>query len=298
VTQFSGYLTDEVVEDYSDGVIGRREALRRLGLLGVAVGAAAPLLAACDAGRPEDAAPAAGGTAAAPAGPSGRPAEAITFAGPGGRTLQGAWAAADQPRGGVLVVHENRGLTDHIRSVAGRLAASGYSALAVDLLSEEGGTGSFGDEGEVTAALNGVPDSRFVADMKAALDEIQQRTPGTRLGAVGFCFGGGMVWTLLASGEPRLAAAAPFYGPLPDGADFSGSRNAAVLGVYAEQDARVNATRDAATRALESAGLTHEIVTVPNAGHAFFNDTGARYSPAAAAAAYQKLLGWFGDHLG
>ena len=67
--------------------------------------------------------------------------------GPGGRTLQGAWAAADEPRGGVLVVHENRGLTDHIRSVAGRLAASGYSALAVDLLSEEGGTGSFGGRG-------------------------------------------------------------------------------------------------------------------------------------------------------
>jgi carboxymethylenebutenolidase len=95
-----------------------------------------------------------------------------------------------------------------------------------------------------------------------------------------------------------VAAAAPFYGPLPDGADFSGSRNAAVLGVYGEQDARVNATRDAAARALESAGLTHEIVTFPNAGHAFFNDTGPRYNPAAAAAAYQKLLGWFGDHLG
>jgi carboxymethylenebutenolidase len=298
VTQFGGYLTGEVVEDYSDGVIGRREALRRLGLLGVAVAAAAPLLAACDAGRSPDAAATAGSGAGSPAGPPPRPAEAIRFGGPDGRTLQGAWAAAGEPRGGVLVVHENRGLTDHIRSVAGRLAASGYSALAVDLLAEEGGTGSFGDEGQVTAALNGVPDSRFVADMKAALDEIGRRTPGARLGAVGFCFGGGMVWTLLASGEPRLAAAAPFYGPLPDGADFSGSRNAAVLGVYAGQDARVNATRDAATRALESAGLTHEIVTFPNAGHAFFNDTGPRYNAAAAAAAYQKLLGWFGDHLG
>jgi carboxymethylenebutenolidase len=296
VTQFSAYLTSEVVEDYSDGVIGRREAMRRLGLLGVAVAAAGPLLAACDAGRSPDAAQ--GGTGATPAGASARPAEAVSFSGPGGRALQGAWAGADEPRGGVLVVHENRGLTDHIRSVAGRLAASGYSALAVDLLSEEGGTGSFADEGAVTAALNGVPDSRFVADMKAALDEIGRRTPGARLGAVGFCFGGGMVWTLLASGEPRLAAAAPFYGPLPDGADFAGSRNAAVLGVYAEQDARVNATRDAAARALESAGLTHEIVTYPDAGHAFFNDTGARYSPAAATAAYQKLLGWFGDHLG
>ena len=181
---------------------------------------------------------------------------------------------------------------------AGRLAASGYSALAVDLLSEEGGTGSFGDEGTVTAALNGVPDSRFVADMKAALDEIQQRTPAARIGAVGFCFGGGMVWTLLASGEPRLAAAAPFYGPLPDGADFAGSPNAAVLAIYAEQDQRVNASRDAAGGALEKAGLTHQIVTFPNADHAFFNDTGQRYNATAAAAAYQQLTDWFGSHLG
>jgi carboxymethylenebutenolidase len=210
----------------------------------------------------------------------------------------GAWAAADEPRGSVLVVHENRGLTDHIRSVAGRLAASGYSALAVDLLSEEGGTASFKDEGEVTAALNGVPDTRFVADMKAAISELERRTPEAKIGAVGFCFGGAMVWTLLASGEPRLAAAVPFYGPLPEGADLAGSRNAAVLGVYAEQDTRVNASRDAARTALERAGLTHEIVTYPDAGHAFFNDTGQRYNAVAAAAAYTKLLDWFGSHLG
>jgi carboxymethylenebutenolidase len=107
-----------------------------------------------------------------------------------------------------------------------------------------------------------------------------------------------MVWSLLSSGEPRLAAAAPFYGPLPEGAGFTGSRDAAVLGVYGEQDERVNATRDAAARALEAAGLTHEIVTYPGAGHAFFNDTGERYNAAAAASAYEKLTGWFGTHLG
>jgi carboxymethylenebutenolidase len=118
--------------------------------------------------------------------------------------------------------------------------------------------------------------------MKAGLDELERRASGQKLGAIGFCFGGGMTWLLLASGEPRLAASAPFYGPLPDGADFSGSPNAAVLGVYAEQDDRVNATRDAATAALERAGLTHEIVTYQGAGHAFFNDTSPRYNQAAA----------------
>ena len=300
VTQFNQYLTEEVVEDYSDGIIVRREALRRLGMLGLTAALAGPLLAACDAaGQGGASQPATGGpTGSAPADPSARPTESITFAGPEDRKLQGAWAAADNPRGAVLVVHENRGLTDHIRSVAGRLAASGYSALAVDLLSEEGGTASFKDEAEVTAALNNAPDSRFVADMKAAISELATRTPNAKIGAVGFCFGGGMVWSLLAAGEPLLAAAAPFYGPLPDGADFAGSPNAAVLGVYAEQDQRVNATRERAAEALETARLTHEIVTFPNAGHAFFNDTGPRYNATAAAAAYQKLLDWFGSHLG
>ena len=224
--------------------------------------------------------------------------EAVTFPGPEGRTVQGAWAAADPARGAVLVIHENRGLNDHIRSVAGRLAASGYSALAIDLLSAEGGTAALGDEARAMAALSGAPQERFVADMRAGLDELERRAPGQKLGAIGFCFGGGMVWTLLASGEPRLAAAAPFYGPLPDGADFSGSPDAAVLGIYAEQDARVNASREAATAALEQAGLTHEIVTYPGANHAFFNDTGPRYDQAAATQAYAKVLDWFGQHLG
>jgi carboxymethylenebutenolidase len=300
MTQFNDYLTSEVVEDYSDGIINRREALRRLGLLGVAVAVAVPVLAACDAaGQGGTAAPTTVGPAdVTPAGPSAQPTEAITFDGPEDRKVQGAWAAADEPRGAVLVVHENRGLTDHIRSVAGRLATSGYSALAVDLLSEEGGTASFEDEAAVSAALNNAPDGRFVADMKAALDELERRVPDAKIGAVGFCFGGGMVWTLLASGEPRLAAGVPFYGPLPEGADFAGSPDAAVLGVYAEQDERVNASRDAAKAALEKADLTHEIVTFPGAGHAFFNETGQRYNPTAAASAYEQLTDWFGTHLG
>jgi carboxymethylenebutenolidase len=117
------------------------------------------------------------------------------------------------------------------------------------------------------------------------------------LGAIGFCFGGGMMWRLVASGDPRLAAVAPFYGPLPMGADFNGS-NAAVLGVYAANDARVNATQAAAETALTAAGLTHEIVVFPDANHAFFNDTGMNYNPTAAAEAWIRVLAWFETHLG
>ena len=106
--------------------------------------------------------------------------------------------------------------------------------------------------------------------------------PGAKLAVIGFCFGGGMTWQLLAAGDPRIAAAVPFYGPLPDGADFSGSPSAAVLGIYAEQDSRVDASRDAAEAALEAAGLEHELRTFAGVDHAFFNDTGARDDPAAA----------------
>jgi carboxymethylenebutenolidase len=292
---FQQYLAEEVAVDHADGVIPRREALRRLALLGLGVPAASALLAACGGDGDGRQAPAGPSGTTAPPGPAVA-TQGVTFPGPEGRTIQGAWAAAGQPRGAVLVVHENRGLTDHIRSVAGRLAASGYSALAIDLLSPEGGTAALGDEAAAMAALSAAPSERLVADMQAGLEELERRAPGQKLGAVGFCFGGAMVWLLLASGAPRLAAAAPFYGPLPDGADFSGS-TAAVLGIYAEQDARVNASRDAAAAALERAGLTHEIVTYPGVDHAFFNDTGPRYDQGAATEAYAKLLDWFGRHL-
>jgi len=208
----------------------------------------------------------------------------------------GAWAPARRARGGVLVIHENRGLNDHIRSVAGRFAASGYSALAVDLLSEEGGAGTFSDSAEATAALGSVPPQRFVADMKAGISELRRRLPGRRLAAVGFCFGGGMVWLLLASKESRLAAAAPFYGPFPENGDLTGAK-AAVLGVYAELDSRVNATRAPARSALRRAGLRHRIVTFPGVDHAFFNPSGSRYNREAASAAYRQMLNWFGTYV-
>ncbi|HMJ51239.1 MAG TPA: dienelactone hydrolase family protein [Polyangiaceae bacterium] len=300
------YFATEIALDHADGIIPRREALRRLLLLGLTAASASSLLAACEDERsppPETPSDAASDSVVSTPPPNvtvqpdaALPTAPITFPGVEGRTLQGAWATAAQPLGAVLVMHENRGLTDHIANVAGRFAAAGYAALALDLLSEEGGTGSFADAGEVTGALGQIMPARFVEDMRSALDELARRVPGKKLGAIGFCFGGGVVWRLIGSKDPRLAAAAPFYGPLPMGVDFADSQ-AAVLGVYAELDTNVNGSRDAATSLLQGAGLTHEIVTFPSANHAFFNDTGARYNPEAAAAAWAKVLTWFGQHL-
>ena len=294
--EFQRYLAEEVAEDHADGLVSRREALRRLGLLGLTGAGAASLLAGAMALEARASTSSAASSASSATEVATVPTREITFRGPQGRRLIGAWASARQPRGGVLVIHENRGLTDSIRGVAGRLAGSGYSALAIDLLSAEGSTKSFSDEFEAMAALGAVAPSRFVADMKAGVTELRRRVPGKKVAAIGFCFGGGMTWLLLASKEPRLSAAVPFYGPFPDGGNLTGSK-AAVLGVYAELDTRVNASRASARAALRKAGLKHSIATFPDVDHAFFNPTSARHDPAAAAAAYRRMLSWFGTYL-
>jgi carboxymethylenebutenolidase len=104
-----------------------------------------------------------------------------------------------------------------------------------------------------------------------------------------------MTWALLDAGDDRIAAAVPFYGPAPDAPDFAGVR-AAVLGIYAGLDDRVNASRDRAAAALAAAGVTHEIKTFDGVDHAFFNDTGQRYDSIAADEAWDLTLNWIVDH--
>lgn len=166
----------------------------------------------------------------------------------------------------------------------------------MDLLSPEGGTASLADPAAAPAALSNAPLERLLGDLRAGIDELARRFPGKKAGAIGFCFGGAMTWNLLHAGEARLAAVAAFYGTVPDQPDFRRAK-AAVLGVYAERDARVNATRATAEQALRAAGLMYEIKTSAGADHAFFNDTGPRYNAEAAAEAWKASLDWFGRHL-
>ena len=180
--------------------------------------------------------------------------------------------------------------------MAGRLAGAGYSALAIDLLSEEGGTGTFHDPAAATAALAAIPPERFTHDLNSAVAEMRLRGPGQRAGVIGFCFGGGLVWRLLTSGALGVSAAVPCYGPLPPSPDFVGS-TAAVLAIYGALDSRVTGSRPAAKAALDHAGLVNELVVEPGADHAFFNDTGARYNAAAADDAWRRVLEWFGRYL-
>jgi carboxymethylenebutenolidase len=309
VTPLQRYIAEEIATDHVDGLLSRREAMRRLALLGVSAAAATSLIAACSKDKATTGATGTTPASAPPPTTTGTPAgpppgmdkvvatAPITWAGPNGE-LQGAWAAAAEPRGGVLVIHENKGLNDWVRSVAGRLAGAGYSALAIDLLSEEGGTATFADPAEATAALGKTPPERFVADLRSGVDELARRVPDKKLAVIGFCFGGGLTWRLLAAGEPRLAAAVPFYGPAPDNPDFAGSKQAAVLGFYGELDDRVTSTKPVVQQAMDKAGMVNELIVMPGADHAFFNDTGPRYNPTAAADAWQRMQAWFATHLG
>lgn len=289
------YIAEEIATDHVDGLLTRREAIRRLALLGLGAGAAAALIAACDDNKSQRSG-SGEGVMTVPGMRQAQPTEPITWKGPRGE-LQGVWSQAHNARRGVLVIHENKGLNEWSQSVAGRFAGAGYSALAIDLLSEEGGTGHFKDPAQATAALAAVSGDRFIADLSSGVDELQARVPGSKIAVVGFCFGGGLVWQMLASGTPRLSAAVPFYGPLPDNPDFAGSKRTAVLAFYGALDKRVTDSQPAAEAALDRAGLLHEIVVEPDADHAFFNDSGPRYNAAAAEDAWRRVLEWFGRYL-
>jgi carboxymethylenebutenolidase len=300
VTPLQRYIAEEIATDHVDGLLSRREALRRLALLGVSTAAATALIAACGDTKTTNAPVTSSGPVTSITAPPGSakavPTKPITWAGPRGE-LQAAWAEAPNARGGVLVIHENKGLNDWARSVAGRFAGIDYSAVAIDLLSAQGGTAKFSDPAAATAALGKIQPQEFIADLNSGIGELARRVPGKKLAAVGFCMGGGLVWQLLVAGVPQLAAAFPFYGPAPDNPDFAKSKDVAVLGFYGEQDQRVNATEPAARAALEKAGMVHQLVTEPGANHAFFNDTGDRYNAAAADDAWRRVQDWLTQYV-
>jgi carboxymethylenebutenolidase len=204
--------------------------------------------------------------------------------------------AGDGLYAGVLVCHENRGLVPHIRDVARRFAKAGYVALAIDLLAREGGTPAV-DPDQVPALLSNAPVERHVADFAAGLQYLKNLdyVAGERIGMTGYCFGGGITWRC-ATALPELKAAVPFYGVAPDLEQVPNIR-AAVFGVYAELDNRVNAGKDALEQALRDAGITYQMKVYPGVNHAFHNDTGQRYVEAQATQAWLDTLAWFEQYL-
>lgn len=198
---------------------------------------------------------------------------------------------------GVVVIHENKGLVEHIKDVARRLAKAGYVDLAPDLLSREGGTDHFTELTELQSTLMRIPPEAFMADLGASLDHLkgQPFVAPDRLGATGFCFGGGLVWRL-STKRQDLKATVPFYGAAPPAEDVPNIK-AVVLAIYGELDQRINAGIPALEVALIAAGIRYEKIVYPGAAHAFHNDTGPNYHPEAARDAWARALAHLDGHL-
>jgi carboxymethylenebutenolidase len=195
----------------------------------------------------------------------------------------------------VLVIHENRGLNDHIRDVARRVALEGFRAVAPDMLSPSGGTPA--NEDAARDAIGKLDVGKSVNDAVAFLNELKSSSRGHKIGAVGFCWGGAFV-NRLAVAADGLDAAVPYYGPAPDPSEAP-KVHAAMLIHDAGLDDRVNRTSFPWVEALRANQKTVRFFLYDGVNHAFNNDTSAeRYNAAAAALAWKRTVGFFRAHLG
>ncbi len=204
-------------------------------------------------------------------------------------------AAGTRKLPAVLVIHENRGLNPHIEDIARRLALEGFMAFAPDALTPLGGYP--GDEDKARAAFATLDQAKTREDFLAAAAWLRARPDGSgRMGAVGFCYGGGIVhW--LATRLPDLDAAVPFYGNTPPPAEAAKVR-APLLVHLAGVDERINAAWPAYEAALKAAGVRYAVYQYAGTQHGFHNDTTPRYDPAAAKLAWERTLGFFRGTLG
>jgi carboxymethylenebutenolidase len=194
----------------------------------------------------------------------------------------------------ILVVHENRGLNPHIEDIARRLALAGYIALAPDALFPLGGYP--GDEDKARELFATLDQTKTREDFIAAAHLLAVLPAGNgKLGAIGFCYGGGVV-NFLATRLPDLAAAVPFYGNQPPAGEVAKIK-APLLIHYAEKDERINAGWPAYEAALKAAGVSYQAYIYPGVEHGFNNDTTPRFDAAAAKLAWQRSLDFFNQHL-
>ena len=190
----------------------------------------------------------------------------------------------------VLVVHENRGLNPHIEDIARRLALENFIAFAPDALFPLGGYP--GDEDKARELFGKLDQARTSEDFIAAAGYLKSVSGGNgKLGAVGFCYGGGVV-NMLATRLPDLGAAVPFYGAAP-ALDKAAAIKSPLLLVFAENDERINAMWPPFETALKAAGVKFEAVKYPGTQHGFNNDTTPRYDEAAAKQAWARTMGLF-----
>lgn len=291
------YLVTEFIELYEEGDLDRDVLERRvLGILGEAGGSAilagVPIVQRRPATRRA--------LVAAISGGAGIEAAEVRIPIEGG-TLLGYLARPEWngTRPALIAIHENRGLVEHTKDCARRLASEGYVTLAVDLLSRQGGTAKVvGEGGDATVALGQADAEQNTRDIVTAIDWLakQPDVDTRRIGVTGWCMGGGYSWRTAIKAGSRIHAAVPWYG----GAPRAGVEEiqAPVFAIYGGLDERVNAGIPGITEAMEKNSKPFEKKIYPDAPHAFNNDTNAeRYNPEQAKAAWADMLHFFDEHL-
>jgi carboxymethylenebutenolidase len=273
--------------DYTHGLVNRREFLKKLAILAGSTAAAIALLPLIE-----------NSYAQAQIAPKDDPrlhTEYIKYPGATGEVrayLARPKEDAKQP--GVIVIHENRGLVPHIEDVNRRVALEGFLAIAPDALSPLGGTPEDVDEGR--SLMQKLDSQKTKENFVAAVKYLKTHPQSTgKVGCIGFCWGGGMT-NQVAVNSPDLTAAVPFYGMQPASEDVSKIK-ASLLLHYAGLDERINAGIEAFEAALKQASVDYKIYIYEGAGHAFFNDTGARYHKEAAELAWTRTISFLKEKL-
>src|SRR3990170_972752 len=224
--------------------------------------------------------------------------ESIEYDSPNGYgKMRGYLAQPAKPAGklpAVLVIHENRGLNPHIEDIARRLALDNFVAFAPDALFPLGGYP--GDEDQARTLFQKLDQTKTREDFIAAGGWLKAHPECTgKYGAVGFCYGGGVV-NMLATRLPDLGAAVPFYGSSPASEDVANMK-APLMVQSAEVDERINASWPAYEAALKAAGVRYERHLYPGTQHGFNNDTTPRFDEAAAKLAWQRTIDFFNKNL-
>ena len=225
--------------------------------------------------------------------------ERISYPSPAGNGTVNGYLARPVSAGtkklpAVLVIHENRGLNPHIEDIARRLALDGFMAFAPDALTPLGGYP--GDEDKARELFATLNQAKALEDFVAAAEWLNARPDASgKLGAVGFCYGGGIVH-VLATRLPQLNAAVPFYGNVPAPSEAAKVK-APLLVHHAAVDERINAAWPAYAAALKTAGVKYQEHQYPGTQHGFNNDTTPRYDAAAAKLAWDRTIAFFKSRL-
>jgi carboxymethylenebutenolidase len=273
----------DLYDDYTNGLLDRREFIKKLAVLAGSTAGAVALLPLIE-----------NKYAQAQVVPKDDPrlhVENIKYPGETGSVLAHfARPKGDEKLPGVIVIHENRGLNPHTEDVARRVAIEGFLAIAPNALSPFGGTPE--DVNEARALMRKLDRESTLKNYLAAVKYLKTHPQSTgKVGCTGFCWGGG-VTNQVAVNSPDLKAAVPFYGRQPAPEDVPKIR-ASLLIHYAGLDERINKGIPEFEEALKKASIDYKIFMYEGAGHAFFNDTGSRYHEEAAKLAWERTIAFF-----